>query len=296
MNQNKLPTIVGTGLNGLVGSRLVSQLKNNFSFVNLDIAEPTHPVDITNIDSIRAALVNLQPIALLHFAAFTNVTAAWEQTGDKNGLCYQVNVLGTKNIAQVCQELNIHLIHLSTAYVFDGEKTTPYVESDQPRPIEWYGQTKLLAEEAIREINPRHTILRIDQPFRPDAFSKLDTAHRVIEGLRQNTLYPQFTDHTFGPTYIDSLSNIIRGVVENKVTGLYHATNNETWTDFDFASTIAQLMNYGGEIKKGSLSDYLITTNRPYQAHTALDSTLIWQTLNLTPEKIVDCLAETVKS
>lgn len=292
----KLPVVIGTGLSGLVGSRVAKLLSDRFEFINFDISNPVSPVDITNINSIRLAIANYQPLALLHFAAYTNVTAAWEQTNDKNGLCYQVNVVGTNNIAQVCQENQIHLIHLSTAYVFDGEKPTPYLETDKPNPIEWYGQTKLWAEEIIQQINSKFTILRIDQPFRPDFFAKLDAAHRIIDGIKQNNLYPQFTDHKFGPTYIDSLSEIIQSVIKNKITGLYHATNNETWTDFIFASTIAKLMNYGGEIKKGSLTDYLKTTNRPYQTNTALDSTLIWQTLNLTPDEITDCLTKTLKN
>lgn len=296
MNQSKLPLIIGTGLNGLVGSRVVALLSKYFSWINFDIMDPNRPVDITDINSIRSAMGHYHPQALLHCAAFTNVTAAWEQTNDKNGLCYQVNVIGTKNIAQVCQENQIHLIHLSTAYVFDGAKPTPYLETDKPNPIEWYGQTKLWAEEIIQQINPKFTILRIDQPFRPDNFVKLDTVHRIIEGIKQNNLYPQFTDHNFGPTYIDSLAKIIHGVIENNFAGLYHATNNEAWTDYDFATAIAKLMNYGGEIKKGSLTDYLKTTNRPYQTNTALDSTLIWQTLKLTPDKIANCLTKTVKN
>jgi len=222
------------------------------------------------------------------------VTGAWQQTGDKEGLCYRVNVLGTQNMAQVCQELSVHLIHLSTAYVFDGTKSSPYAETDQPNPIEWYGQTKLWAEEEVQSINPQHTILRIDQPFRPDAFPKLDAVHRIIAGLKNQTLYPQFTDHYFGPTYIDSLTTIIDEVIKQKLTGLYHATNNESWTDFDFASQIAELLSMKEVVKKGSLVDYLKTTNRPYQKNTALDCGKLIKQLNFKPTPIIEALRQTV--
>lgn len=288
------PIILGTGLTGLVGSRVVKLLEDQYDWINLDIAHPTHPVDITNLDSIKKAVAHYQPTALLHCAAFTDVTGAWQQTGDKEGLCYRVNVLGTQNMAQVCQELSVHLIHLSTAYVFDGTKSSPYAETDQPNPIEWYGQTKLWAEEEVQSINPQHTILRIDQPFRPDAFPKLDAVHRIIAGLKNQTLYPQFTDHYFGPTYIDSLTTIIDEVIKQKLTGLYHATNNESWTDFDFASQIAELLSMKEVVKKGSLVDYLKTTNRPYQKNTALDCGKLIKQLNFKPTPIIEALRQTV--
>lgn len=283
-------TILGTGLTGLVGSRVVQLLGDQYNWINLDIAHPTHPVDITKIDSVKKAVTHYQPTALLHCAAFTDVTGAWQQTGDKNGICYQVNVVGTKNVAQVCQELNTHMIHLSTAYVFDGTKPTPYTETDNPNPIEWYGQTKLWAENEIISINPKHTILRIDQPFRPDPFAKLDAVHRIIEGLKKGNLYPQFTDHFFGPTFIDSLATIVDQVIQKQVAGLYHATNNESWTDFDFASQVAELVGMEELVKKGSLADYLKATNRPYQKNTALECNKLIKKLNLQPTSIIKAL------
>ena len=286
--------ILGTGLTGLVGTRVVNLLNDQYDWINLDIAHPTHPVDITNLESVKKAVSHYRPTALLHCAAFTDVTGAWQQTGDKDGLCYRVNVLGTQNIAHVCQELNVHLIHLSTAYVFDGAKASPYVESDQPNPIEWYGQTKLWAEEEIQKINPTHTILRIDQPFRPDPYPKLDAVHRIMAGLKNQTLYPQFTDHFFGPTYIDSLATIIDEVIKQRLTGLYHATNNESWTDYDFASQIAELMGLENAVKKGSLVDYLKTTNRPYQKNTALDCGKITKKIKLKPTPIIEALKTSV--
>lgn len=290
------PTILGTGLTGLVGSRVVKLLDDQYTWINLDIASPTHPVDITNLDSVKKAISHYQPTALLHCAAFTDVTGAWQQTDNREGLCYRVNVLGTQNMAQVCRESKVHLLHLSTAYVFDGAKSTPYVETDQANPIEWYGQTKLWAEEAIQKIDPIYTILRIDQPFRPDTFSKIDAVHRIIAGLKNQSLYPQFTDHNFGPTYIDSLATIIDEVIKQKLTGLYHATNNESWTDFDFASQIAKLMDMEGVVKKGSLVDYLKTTNRPYQKNTALNSGILNNKLHLKPTSIIEALRQTVLS
>jgi dTDP-4-dehydrorhamnose reductase len=147
---NKIP-VLGTGLNGLVGSRFVKDFSDKYDFDNLDLRDPNRPVDITNAEQIMEILQNSPAEYIVHFAAFTNVSAAWEQSGDKDGVCYQVNVKGTENIIKACQATGKHLIHISTAYVFDGEKETLYTEEDPVKPIEWYGETKMLAEKAIQE-------------------------------------------------------------------------------------------------------------------------------------------------
>jgi dTDP-4-dehydrorhamnose reductase len=216
------PHLIGTGLNGLIGSKLVTDLADDYHFLSLDISDPDQPVDITDYDQIMAACQDTHASALIHLAAYTNVTAAWEQRGDKSGLAYQVNVEGTKNIIKACQQLDLHLIHMSTAYVFDGQKDQMYVEDDPVNPIEWYGRTKAWAEEAIQASdNLTWTILRIDQPFRSDPFPRLDVVHRIIHGLQNDDLYPQFTNHYLGPTFIDDLVNVIQWKIEHQKTGLY---------------------------------------------------------------------------
>ena len=118
--------VIITGANGLVGSYVSAQLAPKFELVSFDISDPQDPVDITNKDVVMAAVAKSSAKYLIHFAAFTDVTAAWEQANDKNGLAYKVNVLGTQNLVDACNEHGKHLIHTSTSYVFNGEKETPY--------------------------------------------------------------------------------------------------------------------------------------------------------------------------
>ncbi len=286
MTDNNQMQILGTGLNGLVGSKIVQMLTPKYAFTNLDIAHPQHPVDITQLDQVQSALSKSQAKYLIHCAAFTDVTAAWEQNGDKNGLAYKVNVKGTENIAQACRDHQIHLIHLSTAYIFDGEKSTPYLETDQPHPIEWYGQTKLLAEEAVQRLAGDWTILRIDQPFRSDPFTKLDVVRRIVRGLKENSLPPQFNNHYFGPTFIDDFVQIIDLLISHQATGLFHATSNESWNDYEFALAIASKLNLEIQVKSGNLADYLKTAKRPYQKNTALNSSKLLTLLKFQPTPI----------
>lgn len=263
--------ILASGINGLVGSKLAQVYDGQYVFDNLDTRDPVHPVDITDLDQVMAKFAAVKADFVVHLAAFTNVSAAWEQTGDKSGVAYDVNVNGTKNMVEACKQTGKHLIHISTAYVFDGENDGLYTETDKLSPIEWYGQTKAWAEEVVVNSDIDWTILRIDQPFRSDAFAKVDTAHRIINGLKENSLPPQFTNHWFGPTYIDDFVKVIDWVIRTGTTGLFNASSGEKWTDYDFAIAIKESQNLSGDINPGDLNAYLKKTKRPYQKNTALD-------------------------
>jgi len=285
--------ILGTGLNGLVGSKFVSHFSNHYQFDNLDLRDEKRPVDITNQEQVENVIAQSNADFLIHFAAFTDVSAAWEQNGDKNGLCYQVNVEGTKNIAYACQKFNKHLIHISTAYVFDGEKEGLYTETDPLSPIEWYGQTKAWAEKIVRTTDDlTWTILRIDQPFRSDPFPKLDIAWKLIKGMRAGKIYPQFSDHFFGPTYIDDFAKVLDAVIRLKLTGLFHATSGEQWTDFAFAQTIAQKLNIDYRVEAGNLSKYLENSQRPYQKNTALSVKKLKSALDFSLTPITSAISK----
>ncbi len=289
---DKIP-LLGTGLNGLIGSKFVADFNDKYDFDNLDVRSAMRPIDITNEKQVRFVLSSSSAEFVVHMAAYTDVTGAWQQTGDVNGPCYAVNVKGTQNLVNVCAETGKHLIYLSTAYVFDGEKKDSYTETDKTNPIEWYGKTKALAEEVIQKSNINWTILRIDQPFRNDTFEKVDTLHRIIEGIKSSKLYPQFNDHHFGPTYINDFVKIIDFVIRQKMTGIYHASSGESWTDFEFAKFINENFGFNFDLKEGSLAKYLETSNRPYQKNTALNIEKIKGSLDFELKSIKDAIKET---
>ena len=284
--------VLGTGLSGLVGSKVVELNQQRYAFENLDLSNPTNPVDITNAESVMQAVAASEAKVVLHFAAFTDVTKAWEQKGDTTGIVYQVNVQGTKNLIAACEATQKHLLHISTAYVFDGNKAEPYLETDSTNPIEWYGTTKALAEEAVQAASCPWTILRIDQPFRSDNFAKKDVAHRIINDLKNGTLPPLFTDHFFGPTFIDDFALVVDWVIRTGSTGLYHTTSGEMWNDFEFGSAIQKSLNLPGEIVQGSLQNYLQTHERPYQKNTALNCQLLHSKLDFTPIAIAEAISK----
>lgn len=285
---NMIP-ILGTGLSGLVGSRFVSLLSSKYTFSNLDLSVG---VDITNEEQVMRAVEASQSPVIVHMAAFTDVNRAWEERGNKDGLCYKVNVLGTQNIAKAAQKYNKHCIHLSTAFVFDGTSDGMYTEEDIVHPIEWYGETKAEAERVVQEICSSYTLFRIDQPFRSDPFPKQDTVHKMVE-LLSKPEYTPFVDHFFAPTIIEDFSKALDWAITEKPQGMYHATCNKKISDYEYAKMINQALKLNKTINPGSLEDYLKTTQRPYQKNTALDSSKLMKaasTVVFTP--LEDALAQ----
>ena len=262
--------IIVSGSSGLVGSKLVASLRDRYQIIPW-----TSSTDITDAGAVEAAIAQAGGAeAMVHLAAYTNVNGAFEQTDDKTGPAWRINVDGTDNIARACAQHGIYLIHLSTAFVFDGQKTDPYVETDTPSPIEWYGRTKYEAEKVVLREQVQKSasvILRIDQPFSTTPFKKVDTLWRIINGLQENSLYPQFTNHFFGPTYIEDLIKSIDFALRAQPVGVYHASNGESWTDYDFALAVKEILQLPGEVKAGDLETYLRSSARPYQRNTALN-------------------------
>lgn len=263
------PHILGTGLSGLVGTKFVELYSPNYEFHNLDL---TAGVDILNIDQVRKAFEESTAEVVIHFAAYTDTQKAFEQQGDKEGPAYKVNVTGTENIAKAAKEFGKYLIHISTAFVFDGEKITPYVETDPVHPIEWYGQTKAWAEEVVLKECPHSAIVRIDRPYRMDDFPRLDILHKVIDKLRTGSLPPQFADTSWTPTSIETLSEYFHWFIMNRPEGIFHATTDPIYSDYTFALWVKEKFNLPGQVQKGSLTEYLRNFARPYQRNTALDT------------------------
>ena len=153
--------VLVTGASGLVGSRFVELYPNSQDLLtpNLDEFDLAHPGEY---------LAKNTPDVILNFAAYTNVSEAEKQRGDKNGSCWQINVEGTRNLVSALSA-NTHLIHISTDMVFSGSATDPGPYSPDHKPetnsqkLTWYGFTKA---EAERIVGDRGTIVRLIYPVR----------------------------------------------------------------------------------------------------------------------------------
>ncbi len=254
------PKIIGTGLSGLVGSRIVELLSEKYDFSDLSLESGT---DITNFAEVKGKIKKSKAEVALHLAAFTDVDRAWEQRNDKKGNCYQVNVIGTSNIAQICARYQKYLIHISTDFVFDGQKDGPYTEKDKSNPIEWYGQTKHWAEEEVKKSGPKFSIARIAFPFRAKFEPKKDIVRTIIQKLKENTLPPMFVDQKITPTFIDDIAHALAIIIQKKPTGIFHLVGSTILSPYELACQIADVFGFRKKIQKGSLKKFLKTSPRP---------------------------------
>ena len=242
------------GGNGLVGSHFVEINASDF-----EIESPrAEELDILERLEIEKKVESFDPDAIINFAAYTNVEEAENQKGDKNGICFKVNVLGAKNVADVCKQYKRYLIHISTEYVFDGEKENfPYTEEDKPNPINWYGQTKYLGEKEVLESDCKCAIVRISMPYSARYEAKLDIARYFLKQLRSGSKIWAVDDQRITPTLVDDIANALRVILQEKSTGFYHVSSKDSVTPLEFAKTIAETFGLDYSlISKVTLSEY----------------------------------------
>jgi len=284
-----MKNVLTTGATGLVGSRFVEMYQDQYKVANMDL---TTGVDITNKTSISNFVKANPAKVLIHLAAFTDTNAAFAQTGDKQGVCYQVNVEGTKNIAEVCQDNGIHLINVSTDFVFNGEKNSPYNEDDPVNPIDWYGETKALAEQAVIASGVGYTIVRIAYPYRREFAAKPDLIKKIRLGLESGQLYPQFSDTTITPTFIDDIARGFAKVIEGMPVGIYHFVGSTSLSPYELAQKVASTFGFDPHIiKEGSLTKYLERAARPFARHVAVSNLKAKKDLDLSFMTIDEGLA-----
>lgn len=263
--------IIVTGASGMIGSRFLRLLPNDFKLVkNID---RTEGLDILDYPGLSAELSSVKADVIVHMAAFTDVNAAAQQEGKPEGMCFQINVTGTQNVVKLAKQLNCQLIHISTDYVFDGAKTGEYVEADKPNPIEWYGKTKYEAEKIVMGSELKWCIARTAYPFLAQFLGKLDLVRSRIKQMKDGNLPPQFADHIITPTFVDQLSAGLFKLIRSKAVGIYHLTGDTSLSDFDLSVNIAKQFGFDEtKISKSSLSEFNKSANRPYQQRMAMSN------------------------
>ena len=266
--------IIGTGLSGLVGSRVAELLKRKYQFIDFSLASGVNILDKAVLET--AFEKDKDAKAILHLAAFTDTNTAHEQRGDKKSLCYQLNVVGTKNIIDRCRKYGQYLIYVSTDFVFSGKKDGVYNEDDQPDPIDWYGRTKYEAEKAVLASGLPASIVRIAFPYRAQFTPKQDLVRKIIIGLADKNLYSMFADQIITPTFIDDIAWGVDYFLTNKIGGVFHLVGSESLSPYQLARKIAREFNFDSNlVKKGSLENYqksLPKNSRPWQKNLALSN------------------------
>jgi len=231
--------ILGTGLTGLVGSRLVELLSTKYEFENISRSTG---VDIEDKKSVLAKISTSDAPVVLHLAAKANVDGCeTDKPLGQNGEAWKINVEGTRNVANACSETNKKLIYISTDFVFDGTKEV-YSEDDVPNPVNWYAQTKFEGEKIVRDLKTPWIIARIAYPYRAE-FVKSDFFRAIFNRLKSGQEVMAVTDHIFNPTFIDNIALALDALIETNSQGIFHVVGSQSLTPFAAANLIADEFN-----------------------------------------------------
>lgn len=254
------------GASGLVGSRFVGLYSEKEELLTPSISE----LDITSIESVKKYLDINKPNIIINFAAYTNVDEAEKESGNENGDAWKLNVVGVKNLIDICKEKDIFLIQISTDFVFRGDESDfgPYTE-DKKLPesnegISWYGWSKNRAEKIIKESGVRYAVVRIAYPFYSAKFEgKLDFAKGFLKLYDDGKLYPVFSDQIHSVLNVDELVNPLTKIATEQIQGTFHIVSSDTTTPFEFVSYLLEKARGAKDVlKKGSMEEFLKVEGR----------------------------------
>jgi len=253
-------TVAVTGAGGMLGHAI----QKVFSDVHL-IPFTRTDLDVTDLDDTVKKVRGTRPDFLIHAAAFTNVDAC-ETEPEK---AYLVNGVGARNLAIACEEVRCPIMHISSDYVFDGAKGSPYDEWDRTNPVSQYGRSKLMAEQFVSSLTTRFYIVRTSWLFGGKGKNFVDTIIRLL--AEKDSL--QVVNDQFGcPTLTDDLARTLRELL-GKGYGLYHVTNSGICTWHEFAVKIAEIKGLKKPIIPVTSEEFRRPAKRP--AYSVLNNTML---------------------
>ena len=215
------------GSEGMLGHDLVDVLSvdNEVSITTIDT------LDITDINKTIKTVKENNPDVLIHAAAFTDVDGS-ESNPD---LAFKVNATGTRNVAVACQQANCAMVYICTDYVFDGTNSSPYHEYDQTHPLGVYGKTKHTGELYIRDLLNKFYIIRTSWLYGYHGPNFVTTMLNLAKKTKDISVV---NDQIGSPTYTVDLANAIALLIKKPTYGIYHITNSENCSWYDFATEI----------------------------------------------------------
>lgn len=269
-----MKTVLVTGANGQLG-KSIHRIGSNYpelKFVFTDVAD----LDITNSEAVDAFFQSNKIAYCINCAAYTAVDNA-EEAVDK---AFLINATAVKNLAESCRNSGTVLIHVSTDFVFDGTKKTPYTEEDIPNPLSVYGKSKLKGEAYIQEIWDRHFIVRTSWLYSEYGNNFVKTMLRLAETRDEISVV---NDQIGSPTYAGDLASFLLEIIDksSKDYGLYHYSNEGSISWYDFAVEIFKQHKKAVRVVPIPTSAYPTAAKRP--AYSVLDKTRGKKGLKTTP-------------
>jgi len=217
-------------------------------------------IDITKEEQVQSVFDIYQPEAVIHTAAMTQV----DQCELNREICWQVNVNGTRLVAEAALRSGAYLIHLSTDFIFDGE-AGPYNEEATPAPVNYYGESKLAAERIIQELSSDWVIIRtiLVYGWLPK-MARSNIVLWVMENLEQHKTIRVVDDHKRTPTLVEDLAKACSLVLDKKVSGIFNISGGEFLTPFQMAIQTARFFQLDETlIQKTDSIEFVQPAKRP---------------------------------
>lgn len=244
--------ILITGAKGQLGIDIVRFLSDYHQVIGIG----KEMLDITNYIEIAYSIGRLSPDIIINCAGYTDVDGCEKDIN----LAYKVNTVGANNLAIAAVNTNTVLVHISTDYIFDGNKKRPYIETDKSNPLNIYGKSKLLAEQLINDICPRHYIIRTSWLYGPygNNFVK-----KILRAAANKQTLKVVNDQIGSPTYTKDLIKAINLLINTNVYGTYHISNRGSCSRYDFAKKIIEYTKKYIEVLPISTKQLNNPVNRP---------------------------------
>jgi dTDP-4-dehydrorhamnose reductase len=247
------------GANGQLGHDVAAA----FAQAGNEVVSLSHQqIEVSAKDSVTEALEKLKPDVVVNTTAFHHV----EKCEADPALSFAVNATGARNLAQVTEALGATLFHISTDYVFDGHKNSPYLESDSPLPLNVYGNSKLAGELFVRTMNPRHFVVRVSALYGKNpcrAKGGLNFVETMLKLSRERELLRVVDDEYVTPTPTVQVAKQLVALSATNDYGLYHATAEGSCSWYEFARAIFEMTGTKIKLERATPGEFPAKVPRP---------------------------------
>lgn len=254
MKEEKKRTVMITGAGGKVAQAIAQLLADETDWAIIMLSSRMDSIEhrkqerwfqatVVDFKLIKEICDSEKPDVILNCAAMTDVDGCEKE----KKLAQDLNVNAVENLARAARKIDSHLIHLSTDYVFDGNKG-PYLENDIVHPINYYGKTKLAGENACKTYE-RHTIVRTNVVYGKAPGIKTDFVQWVLQKCKANEAMNVVNDQYGNPTFNEDIALGILRIIEKERYGIYNIAGADYVNRFEFANTIARVFNYEQKVQ-----------------------------------------------
>lgn len=239
-----------TGIAGLLGNNIVKKLVNRCEITGVDILDLNIPnityekFSLYETERLKSHIAQVKPDAVIHTAAAVNV----DECEENPEWAYKLNMQTTGDIAEICNELRIKLVYISSDAVFDGKSVELYQETDLVNPLNVYAKTKLEGERLVLNYG-RNLVFRTNI-YGQNIQNKKSFGEWILSSLEEGKILNMFEDIDFSPILVSDLAEIIYKALEKDLCGLYHVCATGCITKYDFGVKLKELF----ELKTGNIN------------------------------------------